>query len=151
MRRTASILGLVFAVGLAIIPLRAQEVLNLKINDLATHPLQTNGLSITITKLNGNQRFASISKWAGRAHVTITFENKSPSFHAFSPFDLCFVGNDGIQVLPIYEMNHIDDTTPMTFRIAPGARLSTEYVLTGRLSFPAKIYLGDRLVAQVTE
>lgn len=151
MRRIASILSLIFAAGLAITPLSAQDLLNLKINDLATNPLQTNGLSITITGLNGYQRFAATTKWAGRAHVKITFENKSPSFHTFSPSDLCFVGNDGIQVLPIYEMNHSDDTTPMAFRIAPGARLSTEYVLTGRLRFPAKIYLGDRLVAQVTE
>lgn len=151
MRRTASILGLIFTAGLAIVPLSAQEILNLKISDLAAHPFQTNGLSITITKLNGLQRFAAISKWAGRAHVKITFENQSASFHAFSPFDLCFVGNDGTQVLPLYEMNHSDDTVPMAFRIAPGARVSTEYVLTGRLGFPAKIYLGDRLAAQVTE
>lgn len=151
MRRTAFILGLVLTAGLTISPLSAQEVLNLKINDLANHPLQTNGLSITITKLNGHQRFASITKWAGRAHVTFTIENKSPSFHAFSPFDLCFVGNDEIQVLPFYEINSVDDIAPIAFRIAPGARLSTEYVLTGRLKFLAKIYLGDRLVAQVAE
>ena len=101
MRQTTYILGLVFAAGLTIIPLGAQEVLNLKIKDLTTHPLQTNGLSITITGLNGHQLFAAITRWAGRAHVKITIENKSSSFQAFSPFDLCFVGNDGIQVLPI--------------------------------------------------
>ena len=145
------ILSLVFVAGLLTIPLGAQEVLNLKTNDLAIHPLQVNGLSITITGLNGNQVFARLTKWSGRAHVKITLENKGASFQSFSPFDLCFVGNDGVQALPIYEINKADDTIPMTFRIAPSARLSTEYVLSDRLSFPVKIYLGDRLVAQVTE
>ncbi|WP_291270934.1 hypothetical protein [Geothrix sp.] len=151
MRRTAPLVGLVLAACLAFRPLSAQEALKLKANELATHPLQANGLSITITGLNGHQLIASITKWAGRAHVKITFENKSSSFQTFSPSDLCFVGGDGVQALPIYEINKADDTTPLTFRIAPAARLSTEYVLTGRLNFPVKIYLGDRLVAQVTE
>jgi len=151
MRRTVSLFALVLAACLAFEPLSAQEALKLKASELATHPLQANGLSITITGLNGHQRIASISKWAGRAHVKITFENKSASFQPFSPSDLCFVGGDGIQVLPIFEINKADDSTPLAFRIAPAARLSTEYVLTGRLSFPAKIYLGDRLMAQVTE
>ncbi len=151
MRRTVSLVCLVLAACLAIKPLSAQDALNLKVNELATHQIQANGLFITITKLNGNQLIASNTKWSGRAHVKIDFQNKSTSFHAFSPTDVSFVGADGVQALPIYEINKADDTTPLAFRLAPSARLSTEYVLTGRLTFPVKIYLGDRLVAQVTE
>lgn len=151
MHRTNSIFALALIACLAFKPISAQEAQNLKAGELATHPFQTNGLSITITGLNGYQLVSSVSKWAGRAHVRMTIENKGPSFQTFSPFELCFVGNDGVQVLPIYEINKADDSTPLTFRIAPAARLSTEYVLTGRLSFPARIYLGDRLVAHVSE
>lgn len=151
MRRIISLVCLVLMACLAFKPLSAQEALNLKVSDLATHPIQANGLSITITGFNGHQLIASISKWAGRARVKFTFENKGTSFHAFSPSDLSFVGSDGVQVLPLYEINKADDTTPLAFRLAPSARLSTEYVLTGRLNFPVKVYLGDHLVAQITE
>ena len=151
MRRTAPLVGLTLAACLAFKPLSAEEALHLKVSELAAHPIQANGLSVTITGLNGHQMMASISKWAGRARVKITFENKGTSFQAFSPSDLAFVGGDGVQALPLYEINKADDTPPLAFRIAPAARFSTEYVLTGRLQFPVKIYLGDRLVAQVTE
>ncbi|MBI1754334.1 MAG: hypothetical protein HY014_17840 [Acidobacteria bacterium] len=151
MRRTTSIFGLAVTLCLAFKPMSAQEIQNLKVSELATHPLQANGLSITITGLNGHQLIASVPRWAGRARVRMSIENKGTSFQAFSPFDLCFVGSDGVQVLPIYEINKADDSTPLAFRIAPAARLSTEYVMTGRLNFPAKIYLGDRLVAKVAE
>ena len=149
-KRTSTFIVLVLAC-ISNLSLAAQDGPMLKASELATHPFQCRGLSVTITGLNGHQVFAAERKQSGRAHVKLAFENPSASFIAFSPQDLCLVGKDGIQMQPLFEINSVDDTTPMTLRIAPSARFSTEYVMTGRLRFPAKIYLGDTLVAQVTE
>jgi hypothetical protein len=83
--------------------------------------------------------------------VEITVENKSSAFKRFDPQDLSFVGKDGAQVFPVFERNLADDTLPMSLRLAPGAHASVEYALTGRLTFPAKLYLGGTLVAEVSE
>ena len=137
--------------GLLAYPLAAQSTLQCNVKELVSHPFKDKDLVVTLTELVGYKTFAPVRKYSGRARVSLTLENKSSSFLAFAPQNLSLVGKDGLQVFPIYELNHADDTIPMLLRVAPKATAKVEYVLTDRLTFPAKIYLGESLVAEVTE
>lgn len=123
----------------------------LRIVELAGHPFQEGGLTVTVTHLNGYRLIAPERRHAGRGRVRLSIHNPGATFRTFSPQGLALVGKSGLQVFPLYELNLADDTVPTALRLAPGARFEVEYVLTGRLTFPAKLYLGDQLVAEVTE
>jgi len=144
-------LSFLAAIALMALPMAAQELMQCKVKDLVSSPFKNKGLSLTIAKLDGYKAFAAERKHSGRARVTLLLENKGSSFLTFSPQDLGLVGKDGVQVFPIYELNFADDTVPMTLRLAPGARATVEYAMTGRLTFPAQIYLGEALLAVVAE
>jgi hypothetical protein len=137
--------------ALLALPMDAQAALKCACKELPLHPFVLSEVSLTITTLSGYKVFDRERKFSGRARVEITVENKSPMFKRFDPQDLSFVGKDGVQVFPVYERNLADDTLPMSLRLAPGARASTEYALTGRLTFPARLYFGGALVAEVSE
>jgi hypothetical protein len=137
--------------ALMALPMAAQSALKCSSKELPTHPFVSGEISLTITALSGYKVFDRERKFAGRARVEITVENKSSAFKRFDPQDLSLVGKEGVQVFPVFERNFADDTLPMSLRLAPGARASMEYALTGRLTFPAKLYFGDMLVAEVSE
>lgn len=146
--RKRSLAGLLVLLAL---PMTAQEPLRCTAQELAAHPLGSKDLVVTILSLDGYKAMAAHRKHSGRARMSLSLENRGTGFSTFSPQAISLVGKDGAQVFPIYELNLADDTVPMTLRVAPGAHVTVEYVLTGRLSFPAKVYLGEVLVAQVTE
>jgi len=134
------------------LPAAAQSNLKCSSKELSAHPFTYREVTIQITKLHSYKAFDSERKFSGRANVCLTIANKSTQqFQRFDPQDLSFVGKDGIQVFPIFQRNFTDVTVPMSLRLAPGARATTEYALTGRLSFPVKVYVGDTLVADVSE
>jgi hypothetical protein len=136
---------------LSALPMVAQSAVKCTSKELPAHPFVVSEVSLTITGLSGYKSFDRERKFSGRARVEITVENKSSAFKRFDPQDLSFVGKDGAQVFPVFERNLADDTLPMSLRLAPGAHASVEYALTGRLTFPAKLYLGGTLVAEVSE
>ncbi len=137
--------------ALGALPLAAQGPLACATRDLPAHPFAAHGLTLTLQSLSGYRAFDRERKFSGRARVAFTVENKGPGFQRFDPQDLAFVGKDGLQVFPVFERNLADDTQPRALRFAPGARATLEYALSGRLAFPAKIYVGEALVAEVTE
>jgi len=144
-------LSLVGLLSLMVFPISAQESVKCRVSEISSHAFRSNDLSVSLAKLSGYKKFDAERKFSGRANVTLSVENKGTGFQIYSPQDLNFVGKDGIQVFPLFERNLADDTHPMPFRLAPGARVNLEYALSGRLIFPAKIYLGETLVAEVTE
>lgn len=131
--------------------LAAQDPFRGGVRDLPSHPLTVKGLTVTIQQLSGHRSFDRERRFAGRARVEFTLENTGSGFLRFEPQDLSFVGRDGVQVFPVYQRNLADDTPPLVVRLAPGARASMEYALTGRLVFPARLYFGEVLVAEVTD
>lgn len=143
--------GFSLLMAAAVLPLAAQFPVKCSSRQLSAHPFVTGQVSLTITSLSGYKAFDREQTFSGRARVEITVEKKGTSFTRFDPQDLSFVGKDGIQVFPIFQRNLANDTLPMSLRFAPGARASMEYALTGRLTFPAKLYFGDTLVAEVSE
>lgn len=138
-------------VALMALPMAAQNAIKCASKELPTHPFVVNEVSLTITTLSGYKSFDRERKFSGRARVEIKVENKGSAFRRFDPQDLCFVGKDGLQVFPVFERNFADETQPMAVRLAPGAHASMEYALTDRLTFPAKVYFGEALVAEVSE
>ncbi len=137
--------------ALLALPMAAQGAFKVTAKDLPSHPFVVGEVSLTITALSGYKSFDRERKFSGRARVEITLENKGSAFKRFDPQDLSFVGKDGVQVFPVFQRNLADDTVPMSLRLAPGARALVEYALTGRLTFPAKLYLGESLIAEVSE
>lgn len=137
--------------SLMALPLASQVPFKGSSRDLPTHPLVADEVALTITRLAGYKAFDRERKFSGRARVEITVENRGSAFKAFDPRDLNFVGKDGLQVVPVFERNLEDDTPPLVVRLAPGAHASMEYALTGRLTFPAKVYVGSVLVAELSE
>jgi hypothetical protein len=134
------------------LPISAQSIVKCSSKELPTHPFILREVSIQITELNGYKVFDRERKFSGRARLTLALENKSTQlFQKFDPQDLSFVGMDGVQAFPVFQRNLADDTLPMSLRLAPGARSTAEYALTGRLVFPVKVYVGDALVAEVSE
>ncbi|MFN8011126.1 MAG: hypothetical protein U0P81_06950 [Holophagaceae bacterium] len=139
------------AATLLALPLAAQGPVACAVKDLPTHAFVANDVSLTVNALSGYKAFDRERKFAGRARVEFTVVNTSAAFRRFDPQDLCLVGKDGVQVFPVFERNLADDTQPMPLRLAPGARATREYALSGRLAFPAKVYFGEALVAEVSE
>jgi hypothetical protein len=144
-------LSLVSLLTLMALPIAAQESVKCRVGEISSHTFRSKDLSVRLAKLSGYKKFDYERKFSGRANVTLSVENKGSGFQLYSPHDLNFVGKDGVQVFPIFERNFADDTQPMSIRLAPGAHVIMEYALSGRLNFPAKIYLGEILVAEVTE
>ena len=138
-------------IALLALPVRANDVVKCSAKELPTHAFVYDGISIQITELNGYKLFDRERKFSARARVTLSLENKTTHVRKFEPQALSYVGKDGLQVFPVFERNLADDTLPMVLLLAPGAHASTEYALTGRLTFPARIYLGGALVAEVSE
>lgn len=136
---------------LTALPLVGQEAIKCTSKELPDHPFMLNGISVRISELIGYKIFDRDRKFSGRARVSLFLENKGPKFQDFDPQALSFVGRDGAQVFPIFERNLSDETIPMAIHLAPGAHVSKEYALTGRLTFPARIYLGSVWVAEVPE
>jgi hypothetical protein len=133
------------------LPIAAYDIVKCSTKELSSHLFLFEEVSIQITELNGYKGFDAARKFSGRARVSISLANRSSHVRKFTPQDLSFVGKDGLQVFPIYEKNLADDTLPMTLQIAPGAHVSMEYALSGRLTFPAKIYYGESVIAEVSE
>jgi hypothetical protein len=136
---------------LLVLPISAEESLKCKVGELSAHQLRSKDLFFNFP-FTGYRIFDHLKgKLAGRANITLSMENKGSGFQVYSPQDLNLVGKDGTQVFPIFERNHSDDTRPMAIRLAPGAHVNVTYALSDRLYFPAKVYLGEILIAEVTE
>ena len=146
--RNILLIGLLLLMGL---PLAAQEPVTCRARDLSAHPFRNGGLSLTVASLSGYKSFDRERKFSGRANILLAVENTGSGFQLYAPNDLNLVGKDGVQVFPMFERNLADDLLPAAIRLAPGAHVNVEYALSGRLHFPARVYLGERLVAVITE
>lgn len=139
-------------VAVLALPAAAEAPLTCAAKELPSHRFPLREVSIQILEFHGYKVFDRERKFAGRARLALALENRSLQlFQHFDPQELSFVGKDGIQAFPVFQRNLADDTLPMPLRLAPGARTTVEYALTGRLTYPVKVYVGDRLVAEVSE
>lgn len=143
------------ALSLMGLPIKAQSapsataVVSCKASELPQHPFQCGGLILTITRFRSD---ASI----GSRTVSLQLTNPTSGFLPFQSSDLIAVGADGHQAMlggwaasgvGVYYLHAPSGST----RVAPGAMLSLNYVLEQSAKLPAKLYLGERLIAEITD
>lgn len=85
----------------------------------------------------------------GRPQIVFLLENSGPAFIPFSLEDLVVVGRDGSQVLEAIPLDR--GLGPRKVRIAPGAHVKMTLLPDQQVKFPARLYFGDRLLAEITE
>lgn len=142
-------LPLSLLLGLA--PLGAQDAaMALKASELPKHAFTLAGLQVTVLKYRGD---ASL----GRRDVTLSIRNPTQGFLAFATEEVTVVGADGGQSIlsgwsNLYSGFGVEHPGYATrVRIAPGATLELGFFLERAVKAPAKLYLGDRFVAEITD
>ncbi|HJU83182.1 MAG TPA: hypothetical protein VJ600_03140 [Holophagaceae bacterium] len=117
--------------------------------ELASHPLAFDGLQVSILKLRGD---ASL----GRREVVLSVRNPTQGMLPFAGEDLAIVGAGGAQSAlcgwsesyPAFSVRHTGPADRL--RIAPGAATELTFYLERAVKLPAKLYLGGRLVAEIS-
>jgi hypothetical protein len=116
----------------------SSESYRCKRSDLRNHPFIIGGLILTINSYTD-------SKLNGREWFDLRVENPGNGFLSLhGPSNLFVVNSEGRQ-----EQLSSDHS----FLIAPGAfvSLTYQYWNNNKLKLPAKIYFGDKLLAEITE
>lgn len=88
----------------------------------------------------------------GTRLIAFQLENLGSGFLAFAAEDMMLVSAGGSQVLETapqedFRIQHL----PQRLRIAPGAHVTLTLYPDQTVKFPAKLYLGERLLAEITE
>jgi hypothetical protein len=127
----------------------ATVVVSCKASELPQHPFPCDGLLLTIIHFRSD---ASI----GSRTVGLQLTNPTSGFRPFQSSDLIAVGTDGHQAMlgswaasevGVYDLHAPSGSTG----VAPGAMLSLNYVLEQSAKLSAKLYLGERLIAEITD
>ena len=137
------------------LPMKAQSVqsaatvLRCKASELSRHPFQCGGLVLTITRFKPD---ASI----GNRTVSLQLANPTSGFTSFQPGDLIAVGADGHQaILCGFAESGVGQlylhAPSASIRVAPGATLNLGYILEQSAKLPVKLYLDERLIAEITD
>ena len=117
--------------------------------ELATHPLAFGGLQVTVLRLRGD---ASLS----RREVELAVRNPTAGVLPFAGEDLVVVGEGGVQspfcawteTFTTFSVQHTQPSDRIG--VAPGASLELRFQLERAVKLPVKVYLGGRLVAEIS-
>jgi hypothetical protein len=120
-------------------------------SQLQSTPFDVGGLTLTLRKLDGIVRLSADPRDVNVGFVVVRLENRTNRFAVFAPGQLVIVGKDGSQASVGYERRAEDRVLVSEIRVAPGAHVEVQYNLTARVRFPAKVYYGDALLAEVKE
>jgi hypothetical protein len=124
----------------------------LRTTELEGHPFEASGITLTILdfteKVSPRWLFATYIT-IGVGGITVKVENKSQDFVSFSPDKLIFLGHDGNQATVANEQLLAEPRLPRPIQLAPGGRFQTKYTLTAAVALPARIYYGEKLLAEV--
>jgi hypothetical protein len=147
MARLSTVLALPFLLA----PLGAQDApLRCTAAQLASHPLPFGGLEVTVLRFRGD---ASL----GRREVALSVRNPTEGFLPFSAGELAFVGAGGSQSplcgwtesYPAFTVRHTEPGERVG--IAPGAATTFTFYLEHAVKAPVKLYLGGKVVAEITD
>ena len=119
---------------------------------LKSNPFTAGALRITVTSFKGNGIFATQSGttgYVGTVHVEV--ENTSDSFVTFEPGHFSVVDRNQNQADVLGLDQHNDIYPAESRRIAPKATIKAQYILTGKVDLPARIYYEDQLLGTVRE
>jgi hypothetical protein len=129
----------------------AQAPTEVRVSELKGSPFHAEGLTLTVRKLDDYVYTSADVRDTGGGFVILKIENPSARFLAFTPNRLAIVGRDGKQASPRSERHNVERVPPSEVRVAPGARVEVQYNLTERVRYPAKLYYGDTLLADLVE
>ena len=132
----------------------AQTDSRVRASDLSRVPLTAGHLRITVTRFRDH----GIFRFDRYVRIEMQIENTSSEFVTFSPQSLSFVESDNNQVhvlgIRIFHGGQDGEQSIMPAqdrKIAPGARIKVSYVLTDRVTPPARFYYDDKLLATITD
>lgn len=113
--------------------------------ELNRHPFRVGELELKIKEFKPNRGI-------GTRLIAFQVENHSQEFLAFAAQDLVLVSSDGNQITEAAPSDQFrTHPLPQRVRIAPGARLALTFYPEQTVKYPAKLYLGDKLLAEITE
>lgn len=123
----------------------APEVFRGRPSALEAHPFRLGELKVWIWEFKPNLTF-------GTSRVVYKLENLGSTFLPVSAQDFVIVGRNGRQVLegPPQEKLGIHPL-PRRIRLAPRAHVILTLYPDQPLSYPAKLYFGERLLAEISE
>jgi len=112
---------------------------------LEAHPFRIGDLEVRIREFKPNRLI-------GTAQIGFQVENFGSTFLTVSAEDLVVVGQDGRQVQegsPVEKFRI--HPLPLRTRIAPRAHVALTLFPEQSVKYPAKLYFGERLLAEITE
>jgi hypothetical protein len=124
---------------------RAQSPSSLiKVSELKAKTFNVDGLVFTIKKLDDK----TFSRGVG--YVEILLENVASNPIIFQPSRFTVVGKDNMQAFLSYQYLSARRAQPVEIMVVPGAKVEMEYDLSIRFMYPAKLFYGERQLAEVT-
>jgi len=137
------LLGL--ALGAQEPPAAAPAPLSCPVSELGAHPFRVGELQVRIREFKPNRAF-------GTRQIVFELENLGSGFIAFASEDLVIVGRDGSQVLECSPVEQFGiHPLPQRVRLAPRAHASLTMYPAQSVKYPAKLYYGERLLAEIAE
>jgi hypothetical protein len=124
---------------------RAQSPSSLiKVSELKAKTFNIDGLVFTIKKLDDK----TFSRGVG--YVELLLENVASNPITFQPSRFAVVGKDNMQAFLSYQYFSARRVQPTEIMVVPGAKVEMEYDLSIRFMYPAKLFYGERQLAEVT-
>lgn len=120
----------------------APEVFRGRVSALEARPFRIGELEIRVMKFWPNSAF-------GTRQLVFRLENFGATFLPVLAEDLVVVGRDGQQVQEIWPMGL--NPLPFRTRIAPRAHVTLRLYPDNSVKYPARLYFGERLLAEITE
>ncbi len=122
------------------------EVFRGRVSALESHIFRIGELKVQIWEFKFNRIFRN-------SQVVFKLENLGSNFLAVSAQDLVIVGHNGRQILEGTPQEKLGaHLLPQGIRIAPRAHvILTLYPEDHSVNYPAKLYFGERFLAEITE
>jgi hypothetical protein len=114
------------------------------VSELKAKTFNVDGLVITIKKLDDK----NFSRGVGA--IEILLENVASNPITFRPSRLAVVSKDKSQAFLSYQDLSRNMVQPTEIMVVPGATMELKYDLSIRFMYPAKLFYGERLLAEVT-
>lgn len=123
----------------------AAEVFRGRIAALEARPFRIGDLEVRVREFKPNRAF-------GTSQIVFRLENFGSAFLPVSAEDLVVVGQDGRQVQEGSPSEKLGvHPLPCRTRLAPRAHVILTLFPDKSVKFPARLYFGERLLAEITE
>jgi hypothetical protein len=124
---------------------RAQSPSSLiKVSELKAKTFNVDGLVFTIKSLDDKDFPSAVG------YIEILLENVASNPITFQPSRFAVVGKDNKQAFLSYQHLSARRDQPAEIMVVPSAKVEMKYDLSIRFRYPAKLFYGERQLAEVT-